>query len=224
MWEVAVCAKAEGDLFHRLECLMGECDRCGGHLFPVCPLESGNEEYRLKWRRFATENIGVDEEGRPKTRVGEVHMETSLPEFFQYLQPVLHAFITHNFVAKWQDVNCRKSMVDMPRDVILSHVDFAENYTFQIQNEIQSMHWQNTQISIFVHVTYRYDSVVGSVVRESHFYISDDRSHDTLFVQHCFILHWRWLAAHNITVQRHWVWSDGCAGTCVLWSYKCIYS
>ena len=40
-------------------------------------------------------------------------METSLPEFFQYLQPVLHAFITHNFVAKWQDVNCRKSMVDM---------------------------------------------------------------------------------------------------------------
>ena len=116
-------------------------------------------------------------------------MDTSLGEFFQYLLPVLHTFIAHNFVAKWQDVNCKKSMVDMPRDVILSHVDFAENYTFQIQNEIQSRHWVNSEISIFVHVTYRYDSTVDGVVRESHFYIFDDRSHNTFFVQHCFLLH-----------------------------------
>lgn len=35
------------------------------------------------------------------------------------------------------------------------------------------------------------DSTMDSriIVREYHFYISDDRSHDAHFVQHCFTLH-----------------------------------
>jgi hypothetical protein len=28
----------------------------------------------------------------------------------------------------------------LPQDTILSHIDFVENYTLEIQNEIQSMH------------------------------------------------------------------------------------
>ena len=50
-------------------------------------------------------------------------------------------------------MECRLSMKEMPRDVLLSHIDFAENYSFEIQNEVQSMHWHSTQISILVHIT-----------------------------------------------------------------------
>jgi hypothetical protein len=46
-------------------------------------------------------------------------------------------------------------MSDLPADMILSHIDFAENYSFQIQNEIQSMHWFFHQVMILVHLTYR---------------------------------------------------------------------
>jgi hypothetical protein len=28
----------------------------------------------------------------------------------------------------------------LPQDIILSHIDFAKTYTFEIQNEIQLMH------------------------------------------------------------------------------------
>ncbi len=28
------------------------------------------------------------------------------------------------------------------------------------------------------------------VIKESHFYVNDDKEHDTLFVQHCLLLHW----------------------------------
>jgi hypothetical protein len=33
-------------------------------------------------------------------------------------------------------------------------VDFVENYSFEMQNEVQSMHWHSYQISILVHITY----------------------------------------------------------------------
>ena len=44
-----------------------------------------------------------------------------------------------------------------------------------------------------------------------HFYIFDDKMHDTLFVQHCFILHNTWLKQKGHHFQHHWVWSNGAA-------------
>jgi hypothetical protein len=82
-------------------------------------------------------------------------------------------------------------MSDLPTDMILSHIDFAENYSFQIQNEIQSMHWFSHQVTILVHLTYKHNPSSDNDeewIKESHFYISDDKEHDTLFIQHCLLL------------------------------------
>jgi hypothetical protein len=48
----------------------------------------------------------------------------------------LQKSIKHNFVAHWQDAQCRLTMGDIPKDAILFHIDFVNNYTFQIENEI----------------------------------------------------------------------------------------
>jgi hypothetical protein len=50
------------------------------------------------------------------------------------------------------------------------------------------------------------------VIKESHFYVSDDKKHDIVFVQHCLLMHWRWIVDHGIRPQEHWVFLDGCAG------------
>ena len=50
------------------------------------------------------------------------------------------------------------------------------------------------------------------VIKEYHFYISDDRTHDTCFVQHCFGMLYKELSRRKINFKEHWVWSDGCAG------------
>ena len=101
-------------------------------------------------------------------------------------------------------------------------MDFAENYAFQPHDEIQSMHWFNVQVTLLVHITYRHaqldvDGIESTemerhVVKECHFYVSDDKVHDTLFVQHCFRLHHNWLSYRGIKYLEHLVWSDGCAG------------
>ena len=98
-----------------------------------------------------------------------------------------------------------------PTNTIVFVVDFAENYSFKEQNEIHSMHWYTKQCKILVHILYRRGDIDDSIVKEMHFYIFDDKLHDTLFVQHCFLMHNRWLKDQGLNFEHHWVWFDGAA-------------
>jgi hypothetical protein len=66
---------------------------------------------------------------------------------------------------------------------------------------------------ILVHITYRVqvnrESGENRVIKEGHFYISDDKSHDTLFMHHCLIEHWKWLADRGFKPREHIVFLDG---------------
>ena len=48
------------------------------------------------------------------------------------------------------------------------------------------------------------------IIREYHFYMSDDRSHSHEFVQHCFKNYFNFLQEHAISMGRHIIWSDNC--------------
>ena len=64
--------------------------------------------------------------------------------------------------------------------------------------------------TIFVHITY-FCIASGRIKKTIHFFISDDKVHDTAFVQHCFLLHVQWLNDLRLSFKKHWVWSDGAA-------------
>lgn len=151
--------------------------------------------------------VGYNDDGRPRKRIQEVYKETSCAKFIDYLIPKLQKIVSHIFVARWQDVHYRIRMDTLPSNFILSRVDFVENYTF----ENKSMYWHSVQITILVHISCRVDPATVKVVKETHFYISNDKTHGTLFVQHCFLKHWECLQSMGVTPTRHAVWSDGCA-------------
>ena len=81
-------------------------------------------------------------------------------------------------MAQWQDEQFRICRDTFPLKTILSVVDFAENYTLQPQNEIQSQYYHSEQVIIMVHITYRHGKDSNEekhvILKESHFYISDD--------------------------------------------------
>lgn len=148
--------------------------------------------------------------------------ETTFSVFFKKLKLLMPAFLIHNFRYRWQSEAYRQCLAGFPNMAIVSTIDYAENYTFQMQNEVQSMHWVKKQISILVHITVRHrdDQDLGvfektdgdrHMVADYHFYISDDNLHDTLFVQHCFDLHFNWMKELGMNYDFHYVWSDGCA-------------
>jgi hypothetical protein len=37
-------------------------------------------------------------------------------------------------------------------DTMVSIIDYAENYSFKVQSEVQSMHWYSYQVTILVHI------------------------------------------------------------------------
>lgn len=87
-------------------------------------------------------------------------------------------------------------MANQSSNCLVSCVDFAENYSFMEHNEIQTQHCQNFQITILVHLTWRINPnfKVGNdektkVITKYHFYNSNDRTCDNLFVQHYFTWH-----------------------------------
>ena len=56
-----MCSKGEFDVWHKLECLMGDCSNCGFHLLSFCPLElSVSNTFTLKWKCFKYYQVGVD--------------------------------------------------------------------------------------------------------------------------------------------------------------------
>ena len=49
----------------------------------------------------------------------------------------LKSFVKHNFVFRWQAQQFKDCLLKFPSDVVVFvTVDFAENYSFKVQNEI----------------------------------------------------------------------------------------
>lgn len=101
---------------------MGECVECGVQKLCVYRYEYFEDDsWKVSWRCFEQDVVGVTDEGKPKKRIKEASKETSPSVFLDYLQLSLQVFIKHNFVARWQDNQCRLSMVTPPIDAIFTY-------------------------------------------------------------------------------------------------------
>lgn len=171
----------------------------------------------MKCKSIGYDVVGQTSNGWNKKAPKVLYNETSPKELISYFKPRLQSFVTHNFIAKWQDHHFKLIFMTIPNGSIISCVDFFQNYTMWVKNEIQSMHWYNIQISIFVHLTYRLDPLyilggeMPKVIKKLHYYISYDTFDDIIFVQHCFIMHWKFLSYQGCIPIEH-IMNDGCSG------------
>jgi len=49
-------------------------------------------------------------------------------------------------------------------DTCVVQMDFAENYSVTFQDEIQSAHWKQRQITVYTVMIYHRDNVISSVI------------------------------------------------------------
>ena len=112
--------------------MYGECDACGIDLLPLCPFEEeGLSEKRVHWKCFEMVDI-VTKKGEPRKKLQLVYKNTTSAEFLAYFKPKLQFFVQHSFVARWEDRQFRQCLENFPEDTIVSIVDFAENYSFEV--------------------------------------------------------------------------------------------
>jgi hypothetical protein len=221
LWESCLCPpiELEGTKWYHMKYVQSECFDCRFQLVPLCNKEVDlDSNIRMSWRRFEKVRAGFTKQGEPKFTICLEYNETNPRQFLAYAAPKVRQFLLHNHVYKWQEKQYKNSLNTLREGEISSLVDFAENYTFKGQNEIQSEHWFNWQLTILVHIMYVVNPKYDVNLKQSKcfltsyfYYISDDRIHDNLFVQNCFAHHWRYITGLDKYPTRHVVWSDGCS-------------
>lgn len=139
LWTTILCPQPMWSKWFKRECLMGECNLCGIKNLQFCPIELTTNR-TVKWRRISHIVVGKTKDGNDKKVPQVEYMESTPRDFIEYLKPKLKEFITHNFVVHWQETQFKKFISKLPKDTIMSCIDFSQNYAMKVQNEIQSMH------------------------------------------------------------------------------------
>jgi hypothetical protein len=57
LWSFVLCPISPNSLWHKRECLLGECSRCGVNVLNICPLEL-QSDHLVKWKSIGYEIIG----------------------------------------------------------------------------------------------------------------------------------------------------------------------
>lgn len=156
-------------------CMLKRCDECPKTNEPLRQylediLEDFDDEEEIKFSQWISD--------------GHMKLQTMLlprQEFIGFLIDKIESLIPHSFITKSQNTYMRERKENLQYDEALVLMDFAENYNFVLQNEVQSYHWSHLSCSI--HPVVVYSRSEGETTKESSLcFISNDLKHDVPFV------------------------------------------
>jgi hypothetical protein len=182
----SVCPHPDSQPFSSRQCYNGECSHCSPSLLNL-ELKPQYKELGIKYRQFSR----VQKEGLDRKIVDLVEVISTAQEALDQLLVQLKVYIEHDFCYRWQRGMYRQCIEDLLPFELVSTADFAENITFEYDEEIQSMHWSKSQCSLFVEVCDFLLPSSGAAagdteytrVTETHAVWSDDRCHDVAFAE-----------------------------------------
>ena len=134
---MAVCTTPNPD------CFLGFCQHCGDTSPSSVLLDQfahSDEDDSWSWFQWETVNKKVDLQDTRGT-IGS--LLTAIDDRWS-------SFLVHSYCNREQRAsieNLRKQSSE--HTYIVAQIDFAENYTFVRQREVQSAHWNNQQATIF---------------------------------------------------------------------------
>ena len=176
------------ELIDMIVCSRGNRE-CMIHRCPSCPDDSTLKSYLENELYSQNDNDTDDDDScidykqwKTTDRSELVSMTETTGDFIVNLINKLQKLTVHSFIAKSQAASLTKLKKELSSTEVIVLGDFAENYQFVVQDEIQSFHWNKTQATLHPIVVYykvneelKYDSIC---------FISDDLLHDVDMVYH----------------------------------------
>ena len=107
-------------------------------------------------------------------------IEYTTEEFLEHLETRLPTLQVHDFIAKNQSSYFKYCKENLGPDELVVVGDFAENYSFVIQDEVQSYHWSNKQATIHPFVAYY--RINNCLQHDNFVIILDCKEHDSIAV------------------------------------------
>jgi hypothetical protein len=87
----------------------------------------------------------------------EERIET-LESFIESLNSKIWELTRHHYVAQAQSSHLRSLKTNLGRSEVIVIGDFAENYSFVVQDAAQGIHWENSQCTVHPFVVYYRDT------------------------------------------------------------------
>ena len=161
------------------KCMMGECEKCPGEVGVRTYLDSLLSDVPLEEVRY------FHWESADRRCTLEEHL-LPLDDFLAKLSYEMCRLTKHHFTSNHQSKYFESLKSNLPNNEAILHCDFSENYTFLIQDAVQSFHWDAPQCTIHPFVLYWKD---GNELRHKSFCaLSDELKHNTVAV-HTFLQH-----------------------------------
>ena len=88
-------------------------------------------------------------------RADLISQTLSIGEFIEKLAEKLNNTTSHSYIVRSQAAYLKKLKEDLPTDEVIVLGDFAENYKFIVQDEIQGYHWNEQQCTLHPIVIYQ---------------------------------------------------------------------
>ena len=102
-------------------------------------------------------------------------------DFVTLLSGILHKLTEHHFIAKNQNQYLKGLKASLKPNECIIILDFAENFSFVVQDTAEAFHWNNTQATIHPFVVY-HKSNNGDLCHRAFACISDHMTHSTVAV------------------------------------------
>lgn len=183
-------------------CMMNKCAECPGKEAMLSMLEESEEYESLQDNITFKQWITTD-------RAEIITVIKPKGEFFESLAEKLQSLKVHHFISKAQSQFLKEKKISLSNTECIVLADFAENFSFIIQDEIQGYHWVKEQATVHPFVYYYIkDNKVNS---QCICILSDYLEHNTVAV-HTFQTH---LIRHIMDVipqvEKIIYFSDGAA-------------
>lgn len=155
-------------------CFLQECDHCDVSKmaeFVIKKLDDNNIE-TIKFSLWVT---------TPRCDVTTQEMEVD--EFVDCLQHQLKKFIVHKFKVQKQTTFIEQQKQKLkPNKTVMCQLDFAENYSCEIQNAIQGAYFSKQQVTVHPIVAYHRADENSKPININFIFISDVTTHNTILV------------------------------------------
>ena len=190
----------------RFECMLHHCDSC--------PDESVVREFlKQQWLKKKTIEDSIKYKQWVSTdRSNLEEHEDEWEDFINKLSAMIFDLTEHHFIAKRQSSFFKEKKFSLKGNEAVIVLDFAENYSFVVQDCAQGYHWNNAQATIHPFVMYFKCPETNELSHSSYACISDHMVHDTNTV-YCFlsVLINNQIKVSHPFIEKIYYFSDGCA-------------
>ena len=167
------------------QCLENSCKNCTNLTAHYQPLIDQHGNGTVSYREWVYKPYTSQKTGKVSKVLHFQTKESKIIDLVQIFSKDSSKLGSHLFRAKWQQEQFSLSHDVMPPKSAVMVMDFSENYSCSLQDEVQSYHWSQSQITIHPMVAYvnGSDEVGKPTHIESYVAISDDLAHDSAAVE-----------------------------------------